>query len=99
MDIFILNGGLWPLLKSCMALLIENSTGELKVLIGFRRYNFFFGGLPALFTPLIFANLNSFITTLVVLSSLNLILFILSVVFLEESVRYYYEYCEWPKQF
>ena len=95
-DIFILSGGLWPLLKSCMALLIENSTGELKVLIGFRRYNFFFGGLPALFTSLIFANLNSFTTTFVVLSCLNLILFILSVVFLEESVRYYYEYCEWP---
>ena len=97
LDVFILSGGLWPLLKSCMALIIENSTGELKVLIGFRRYNFFFGGLPALFTSLIFININSFTVTFIFLSTLNLILFLFSVVFLEESVRYYYEYCDWPK--
>ena len=97
LDIFILSGGLWPLLKSCMALIIENSTGELKVLIGFRRYNLFFSGLPALFTSLIFVNVNSFTTTFIFLSSLNFVLFIFSIVFLEESVRYYYEYCDWPK--
>jgi len=97
LDIFFLSAGLWPLLKSCMALLIENSTGELKVLIGFRRYNLFFGGLPALFTSLIYVTLNSFSITFVVLSCINLILFIFSLAFLEESMRYYYEYCDWPK--
>ena len=97
LDVFVLSAGLWPLLKSCMALLIENSTGELKVLIGFRRYNLFFGGLPALFTSLIFVNLNNFSISFIILSSINLILFIFSVVFLEESMRYYYEYCDWPK--
>ena len=96
-DILFLSGGLWPSLKSCMALLIENSTGELKVLIGFRRYNFFFGGLPALFTSFFFANVNSFSTTFIFLSCLNLLAFIMSLVLLEESLRYYYEYCEWPK--
>ena len=96
-DIFFLSGGLWPLLKSCMALLIENSTGELKVLIGFRRYNFFFGGLPALFTSFFFANVNSFTITFIFLSCLNLLAFIMSLILLEESLRYYYEYCEWPK--
>ena len=96
LDILILSGGLWPLLKSCMALLIENTTGELKVLIGFRRYNLAFGGLPALFTSLIYVNLNDFTITFIFLSCFNFLLFIFSVVFLEESVRYYYEYCDWP---
>ena len=96
-DIFFLSGGLWPLLKSCMALLIENSTGELKVLIGFRRYNFFFGGVPAFFTAFFFANVNNFKITFIVLGSINLFALIMSFVFLEESFRYYYEYCEWPK--
>ena len=95
--IFYLSAGLWPLLKSCMALLIENSKGELNVLIGFRRYNFFFGGIPAFFTTLIFANLNNFTLTFLILGIINLILFILSLTFLEESIRYYYEYCEWPQ--
>lgn len=94
--ILILSGGLWPLLKSCMALLIENTTGELKVLIGFRRYNLAFGGLPALFTSLIYVNLNDFTITFIFLGCFNFLLFIFSVVFLEESVRYYYEYCDWP---
>ena len=97
LNVFFLSGGLWPLLKSCMALLIENSTGELKVLIGFRRYNFAFGGIPALFTSLIFVNVNSFTTTFIILSFFNLFLFFFSIVFVEESLRYYYEYCDWPK--
>jgi MFS family permease len=90
-DIFILSAGLWPLLKSCMALLIENATGELKVLIGFRRYNFAFGGLPPLFASLILVNVNNFTLSFVLLSFINLLLFIFAVFFLEESVRYYYE--------
>ena len=94
---FLISAGLWPLLKSCMALLIENSAGELQVLIAFRRYNFFFGGLPPLFTSLIFVNLNDFTKTFIILGTLDLILFILSFIFLDESMRYYYEYCEWPK--
>ena len=96
LDIFILSAGLWPLLKSCMALLIENSAGELKVLIGFRRYNFAFGGLPPLFASLILVNINNFTLTFIFLSFINLFLFIFAVIFLEESVRYYYEYCDWP---
>ncbi len=95
--VFFLSGALWPLLKSCMALLIENSTGELKVLIGFRRYNFAFGGVPAFFTSLIFVNLNSFTITFMILSFFNFFLFIFSIVFVEESLRYYYEYCDWPR--
>jgi hypothetical protein len=79
-----------------MALLIENSAGELKVLIGFRRYNFAFGGLPPLFASLIFVNINNFTLSFVLLSIINLFLFVFAVFFLDESVRYYYEYCDWP---
>ena len=96
-SIFVLSAALWPLLKSCMALLIENAKGELNVLIAFRRYNYFFGGLPPFITSLIFANLNNFTITFLILGVINLILFILSMTFFEESIRYYYEYCEWPQ--
>ena len=96
-SIFVLSAAFWPLLKSCMALLIENAKGELNVLIAFRRYNYFFGGLPPFITSLIFANLNNFTITFFILGVINLILFILSMTFFEESIRYYYEYCEWPQ--
>ena len=95
--IFLLSAGLWPLLKSCMALLIENTKSELDILLGFRKYNFFFGGIPAFCTSLIFANLNNFTLTFLILSVINFIFFILSLTFLDESIRYFYEYCEWPE--
>ena len=92
---FLLNIALWPLLKSCMALLVENSKGELEVLINFRRYNFVFQGLPPLFTSLIFVNVNNFTLTFLILSIINILTLISSFIFLDESIRYYYEYCEW----
>ena len=96
-NIFFLSGGLWPLLKSCMALLIENTKSELNILLVFRKYNFYFGGIPAFCTSLIFANLNNFTLTFLILGIINFIFFVLSVTFLDESVRYFYEYCEWPE--
>ena len=95
--VFILSSALWPLLKSCMALLVENSKGELEVLINFRRYNLAFGGLPPLFATLLFHNINDFSLTFFLLSIFNIIAFIFSCIFLDESVRYFYEYCEWEK--
>ena len=62
-----LSPGLWPLLKSCMALLIENAKSELDVLIGFRRYNLAFGGLPAFCTSLLFAHVKNFTATFLIL--------------------------------
>ena len=94
---FLLNSALWPLLKSCLALIVENSKGDFEALICFRKYNFVFGGLPPLFTSLIFTNLNNFSYTFVILSFFNLIAFIYSCFCFEESMRYYYEYCEWKK--
>ena len=95
--VFLLNFCLWPLLKSCMALLVENSKGDLEALINFRRYNFVFGGLPPLFTSLLLVNINNFDITFLILTIANFIIFIYSCIFMEESIRYYYEYCEWKK--
>ena len=93
--IFILNISLWPLLKTCMALIVENSRGDLEVLINFRRYNFVFQGLPPLCTSLIFVNINNFTLTFLILCIVNLTTLIFSFLFLDESIRYYYEYSEW----
>ena len=95
--ICFLSSGLWPLLKSCMALLIENSKGDEEVLICFRKYNFVFGGLPPLFTSLIFPCVNNITITFLILSICDIFAFIYSIFFMEESIRYYYEYCEWKK--
>ena len=93
--IFLLNFALWPLLKSCMALLVENSKGELEVLINFRRYNLVFQGLPPICTSLLFVNLNNITLTFLILSIVDLGTLILSFLFLDESIRYYYEYSDW----
>ena len=93
--IFLINFSLWPLLKSCMALVVENSKGDLQVLINFRKYNFVFQGLPPLFTTLIFVNVNNFTLTFLILSIVSLLTLILSFLFFDESIRYYYEYSEW----
>ena len=96
-NVFALSLALWPLLKSCMALLVENSKGELEVLINFRRYNFAFGGLPPFFATLFFHNINDFSLTFLFLSIFNIIVFVCSCIVLDESVRYFYEYCEWEQ--
>ena len=93
--IFLINLSLWPLLKTCMALVLENSKGDLEVLINFRKFNFVFQGLPPLITTLIFINVNNFTLTFLILSILSLITLILSYLFFDESIRYYYEYSEW----
>jgi len=93
--IFLLNLGLWPLSKQCIALLVENTKSDLYALINFRKINFVFEGLPPFFSSIIFPNVNNFTVTFLILSIFNILIFIYSLVFLEESIRYYYEYCEW----
>ena len=95
--VFLLNFSLWPLLKSCLALLIENSKDDLEVLVNFRKFNFVFCGLPPLLTSLVLVNVNNFDITFLILSITQLLIFIYSCVFMEESLRYYYELCEWEK--
>jgi MFS family permease len=95
--VFLINFSLWPLLKACLALLIENSKDDLEVLVNYRKFNFVFSGLPPLLTSLIFVNINNFNTTILILTICHLLIIIYSWVFMEESIRYYYELCEWEK--
>jgi len=90
-----LNLGAWPLLKSCMALIVENTKGDLYALINFRKINFISEGLSPFFASILFINVNNFTVTFLILSIFNILFFIYSLTFLEESIRYYYEYCEW----
>ena len=92
---FLLNIGMWPLSKTCMALLVENTKSDLYALNNFRKANFVSEGIPPFFSSLIFSNLNDFTITFFILSICNIVIFIYSLVFLEESIRYHYEYCEW----
>ena len=95
--ICLLSSGLFPLLQSCISLIVENSKGDLKVLIAFRKYHFALEGLPPLFTSILLPNINNFTLTFFILSIFNLFAFIYSLLYLEESIRYYYEFCEWKK--
>ena len=92
---FLLNLGLWPLSKSCISLLVENTKSDLYALINFRKVIFVYEGLPPFLSSIIFSNINNFTAAFFILSICNILIFIYSLVFLEESMRYYYEYCEW----
>ena len=81
--------------KITLALLLENSISELNVLENFRYYTFVTTGLPPFFTYLIFIVINNFVTTIIIMTSISLILFLCSFFLLNESMRYHYEYCEW----
>ena len=86
-----------PLGKNSLALLLEDSTSELKVLENFRRYTFYTTGLPPIATFLILLVINNFTITILFMNSIFIILFILSFFLLNESIRLKYEHCEWKE--
>ena len=86
-----------PLGKMTLAILLENSLSDLNVLENFRDYTFVTTGLPPFFAFLIFIVVNNFVTTIIILTSFSFILYICSFFFINESMRYHYEYCEWEK--
>ena len=86
-----------PLGKITLAALLENSVSELNVLENFRDYTFVTTGLPPIFTFLIFVVVNNFVTTIIIMTVFFCILFICSFFFVNESMRYHYEYCEWKE--
>ena len=94
---FIINFGALPLIKTSVALLIENATSEQYALKYLRNFNFFQKGCSPFFAVIIIVNLNSTVITHSLLSLYSLILFIFSFFVLNESMRYLYEYCEWKK--
>ena len=86
-----------PLGKISLALLLEDSTSELKVLVNFRRYTFYTSGLPPFLAFIILIVINDFTASILVINSLFFILFICSIFFISESMRWHYEYCEWKE--
>ena len=95
--LLILCLSLRPLGKICLAILLENSITDLNVLVNFRIYTFVTTGLPPLSAFLIFIMVNNIITTLLILTAFFFVLFLLSIFFVNESMRYHYEYSQWKE--
>ena len=93
--VFISNIGTCPLLKLCLSLLIENATSERIALQNYRKHLFFIKGCSPICAIFLIVNSNSLIWSYTSLSILFLLLFICSFFFLNESMRYFYELCEW----
>lgn len=94
-SIFILNFSLRPLSKSVLSLLIENCSSDLKVLQNYRKYTFISKALPPFIISQLIILLNDFIYLLLFFCISFFILFISSFFILSESLRHFYEYCEW----
>ena len=93
--LFILCLSLRPLDKISLAILLENSSSELKVIENFRYYTFCIKGLPPFISFIILILVNDFFVTVIIINALFVMCFILSFFFLNESIRWHYEYCEW----
>ena len=94
-SIFITNLGACPLLKICLTLLSENSTSEEIVLTNYRTYSIFIRGVSPLVASILIVNFNNITLSYTILFCISFILFISSFFVINESMRYYYELCEW----
>ena len=97
LSLFLLNMALRPLLKTCLCLLLENSTSELIILENFRLFTFVTTGLPPIIVAHILIIFNNSIALFLFFSLSFFILLILSFFILAESMRHLYEYCEWKE--
>jgi MFS family permease len=95
--VLILNLGLCPTQIISLSLIVENSKSDITALVNFRKHYIMFEGLPPILTSILLPNLNNITLTFFILSILDLLAFICSILFFEESIRYYYEYCEWKQ--
>jgi hypothetical protein len=84
-----------PINKISLALLLENSTSDLAALENFRKYNFVTTGIPHFLSFIILVLINNFYVFLIVFEFFFIVLLIVSILFINESMRYHYEYCEW----
>ena len=88
-SLLILSFALRPLGKICMALLLENSLNELQVLENFRNYTFSTTGLPPIFAFIMCIIVNNFTSTMIIITSIFVLLFIFSFFLVSESMRYH----------
>ena len=86
-----------PLGKISLALLMEDSSSELKVLENFRRYTFYTTAFPPFLTFFIFVVPNDFIVSILLINCFCFIFFVSSFFVINESIRWHYEYCEWKE--
>ena len=84
-----------PLNKISLALLLENSINDLNVLQNFRTYSFVTSSVPQFFAFVLLVVTNNFCVFLIVFDTFFIVLLIVSIIFINESIRYHYEYCEW----
>ena len=94
MCIFMLSLCVYPLTKTCLCLVLENSISDLQVLINFRKFTFLSRGVPPFLTCILLQFINSFKITAAIGAIGFFIFFVLSIMFFKESMRYYYEYWE-----
>ena len=94
-SLLILTLALRPINKISLALLLENSTSDLAALENFRKYNFVTTGIPHFLSFIILVLINNFFVFLIVFEFFFIIILIVSILFINESMRYHYEYCEW----
>ena len=94
-SLLILSVALRPLNKISLSLLLENSISDLNALQNFRKYNFVTTGVPHFLAFIILVLLNNFYVFLIVFDCFFVILLIFTIIFVNESMRYHYEYCEW----
>ena len=94
-SLLILTLALRPINKISLALLLENSTSDLAALENFRKYNFVTTGIPHFLSFIILVLINNFYVFLIVFEFFFIVLLIVSILFINESMRYHYEYCEW----
>jgi hypothetical protein len=95
--LFFICSVLRPLGKISMALLLEFSTNELEVLTAFRQYTYVTTGLAPFLAYIVLVIVNDFTVTFIIISIICLIYFICSLFFINESIRWHYEYCEWKE--
>ena len=94
-SLFILCLALRPIDRISLALLLENSINDLSTLENFMKYNFIKTGISHFFAFIILVLTNNFYIFLFICEFFFFFLLIASILFINESIRYHYEYCEW----
>ena len=97
LSIFLLSLGLRPLSKISLALLLENSTSELRAIQNFRRFTFITTALPPFIIGHAIIITNNSLCLFIFFTISFFILFVCSFFVLNESIRHLYEYCEWKE--
>ena len=84
-----------PLRKSIGILMIENSMSEDIILGNLRKINLAENALAPFLTTILLQMINKFTVTWIIFSSLSLFFTLVSFIYLKESMRFHFEFCQW----